>query len=397
MALPLEGIKVIELARVAPHLFATMMLADMGADVLRVETPPGKDSKGDSPSLQLGEFATRQQLYQGFNRNKRSIAIDLKAPAGKEIFFKLASRADVVLEGFRPGVVKRLGVDYAALSKLNPRIICCSVSGYGQDGPYKLLPGHDINYISIGGALGLVGDKGGKPAIPLNLVADYAGGTLHSVIGILFALLARERTGKGQYVDISMVDAVVSLLTMEMTQYFTTGRVPQRGEGFLNGAFPCYSVYETKDDKYISVGCVEPHFWVNLCRALGREDFIPFQWEKGEKRDEIFAFMRRTFLTRTRDEWFKELWQKDITVGKVYSLDETVSDPQVRHRKMVVEMEHPTQGKIQQTGIPIKLSETPGSIRTPPPSLGQHTDDVLKGLGYSAQAIQELRHQGVVS
>lgn len=397
MALPLEGIKVIELARVAPHLFATMMLADMGADVLRVETPPGKDSKGDSPSLQLGEFATRQQLYQGFNRNKRSIAIDLKASVGKDIFLKLAAGADVVLEGFRPGVVKRLGVDYATLSKLNPKIICCSVSGYGQDGPYKLLPGHDINYISIGGALGLVGDKGGKPSIPLNLVADYAGGTLHSVIGILFALLARDRTGKGQYVDISMVDAVVSLLTMEMTQYFTTGRVPQRGEGFLNGAFPCYSVYETEDDKYISVGCVEPHFWVNLCRAVGREDFIPFQWEKGEKRDEIFAFMRRTFRTRTRDDWFKELWQKDITVGKVYSLDETVSDPQVRHRKMVVEMEHPTQGKIQQTGIPIKLSETPGSIRTPPPSLGQHTDDVLKELGYSAQAIQELRQQGVVS
>lgn len=397
MALPLEGIKVIELARVAPHFFATMILADMGADVLKVETPPGKDPRGDSQAVQLGEWASRQEAYKGFNRNKRSIAIDLKAPSGKEVFYKLAAAADVVLEGFRPGVVKRLAVDYDTLAKLNTRIICCSVSGYGQDGPYKFLPGHDINYISIGGALGLFGDKNGKPAIPLNLVADYAGGTLHSVIGILLALMARQRTGRGQHVDIGMVDAVVSLLSMEISQYFLTGNVPQRGEGFLNGAYPCYGVYETRDDRHLSIGCVEPHFWVNLCKAVGREDFIPYQWDTGEKREEMFGALRRIFRTKTRDEWFKELWQKDVTVGKVYSLDEALNDPQVRHRRMVIDVPHPTEGTAPQVGIPIKLSDTPGSVRRLAPSLGEHTDEVLKELGYSQQAIAELRHQGVVS
>ena len=396
MALPLDGIKVIELARVAPHFFATMMLADMGADVLKVETPPGKDSRGDSEAVQLGEWASRKEAYKGFNRNKRSIAIDLKAPKGKEVFYKLVAGADVVLDGFRPGVTKRLGVDYDTLSKLNPKIICCSVSGYGQDGPYKFLPGHDINYISIGGALGLLGEKNGKPPIPLNLVADYAGGTLHSVIGILLALMARQRTGRGQFVDIGMVDAVVSLLSMEISQYFLTGNVPKRGEGFLNGAYPCYGVYETKDDKYVSIGCVEPHFWENLCKAVGREDFIPYQWDTGEKRQEMFDALRRIFRTKTRDDWFKELWQKDVTVGKVYSLDEALNDPQVRHRRMVIDVPHP-EGTTTQVGIAIKLSDTPGSVRTLAPSLGEHTDEVLKELGYSAQAIVALRHQGVVS
>lgn len=394
MVLPLEGIRVLELARVGPHFFSTMMLADMGADVLKVETPPSAEEPGDA---RLGEWASRQQAYQGFNRNKRSIAINLKSPVGKQVFYKLAATADVVLDGFRPGVVKRLGVDYAILSQLNPRIICCSVSGYGQDGPYKSLPGHDITYISLGGALGLIGDKGGKPAIPMNLVADYGGGTLHAVIGILLALMARERTGRGQYVDISMMDAVVSLLSMEITHYFLTGQVPQRGEGLLSGFFPCYGVYETKDAKYVSIGCIELHFWENLCRTLGREDFIPYQWETGAKREEMLAFIQQVFRTKTRDEWVKELWQKDIPAGKVYSLDETLSDPQVLHRQMVIEVSHPTKGKVRQVGIPIKLSETPGRIRRLAPSLGEHTDEVLRELGYSGQAIQELRQQGVVS
>lgn len=398
MALPLEGIKVLELARVAPHLFSTMILADMGADVLKIETPPGAEGQKQNPAnIQLGEWESRQQLYKGFNRNKRSIALNLKSEAGKQIFYKLAADADVVLEGFRPGVVKRLGVDYDTLSKLNPKIICCSVSGYGQDGPYKFLPGHDINYISIGGALGLIGDRNGKPAIPLNLVADYAGGTLHSVVGILLALMARQRTGQGQHVDIAMVDSVVALLSMEITHYLQTGNVPHRGEGFLNGAYPCYGVYETKDNKYISLGCIEPHFWENLCREIGRDDLIPYQWDTGPKRDEIFAIFRHIFRTKTRDEWFKELWQKDIAVGKVYSVDETLSDPQVLHRKMVLEVDEPGIGKSQQVGIAIKLSKTPGQVRRLAPSTGEQTNEVLKELGYSAQDIQSLRQQGAIS
>ncbi|MDO8636600.1 MAG: CaiB/BaiF CoA-transferase family protein, partial [Dehalococcoidia bacterium] len=227
--------------------------------------------------------------------------------------------------------------------------------------------------------------------------ADYAGGTLHSVVGILLALMARQRTGQGQHVDIAMVDSVVALLSMEITHYLQTGNVPHRGEGFLNGAYPCYGVYETKDNKYISLGCIEPHFWENLCREIGKDDLIPYQWDTGPKRDEIFAIFRHIFRTKTRDEWFKELWQKDIAVGKVYSVDETLSDPQVLHRKMVLEVDEPGIGKSQQVGIAIKLSKTPGQVRRLAPSTGEQTNEVLKELGYSAQDIQSLRQQGAIS
>ncbi|MFQ5827265.1 MAG: CaiB/BaiF CoA transferase family protein [Dehalococcoidia bacterium] len=396
MALALEGVRVLEMARVAPHFFCTMMLSDMGADVLKIDTPPTAESsrEGEPPS---GEWMTRQDTYAFLNRNKRSIALNLKSQAGKEIFYRLARGADVVVEGFRPGVVKRLGVDYETLSQLNPRIVYCSISGYGQDGPYRLLPGHDANYISIGGVLGLIGERGRRPVLPLNLVADYAGGTLHSVIGILMALLARERTGRGQYIDISMTDTVVSLISPEIGRYFATGSPPRRGEGFLSGSSPSYGVYETKDGKWISLGCLEPHFWINLCRALGREDYIPHQWARGKKREEILSFMKQTFLTRTRDEWFELLKDRDIAIGKVYDLDEIESDPQIQHRQMVVQVEDAKGRKLQQVGTPIKLSETPGRIRGLAPALGEHTDEVLRELGYGPEAIARFLHEGTVA
>lgn len=394
--LPLEGVRVLELARVSPHYFCTMMLADMGADVLKIETPA--EEKGNSSVTdQTPKRDPMQQITQAFNRNKRSISIDLKSVEGKQLFYKLAATADVVVDGFRPGVVKRLGVDYETLSRLNHKIIYCSISGYGQDGPYKLLPGHDINYISFAGALGLIGDKRGNPVIPLNFIGDFAGGTLHAVIGILLALAARQRTGRGQYVDISMTDAVVSMLSGNMSAYINTGHIPRAGEGVLSGAFPCYSVYKTLDNKYISLGCAEPHFWENLCRALGREDLIPYQWSKGKKREQVFNFMRRKFRTKTRDEWFTELYLKDIAISKVYSLDEVLYDPQIRHRQMVVEIDKPGNDKVTQVGIAIKLSETPGRIRSVAPFQGEHTDQVLKELGYSGKAIGELRQKGIVS
>ncbi len=386
MTMALEGIKVVDLTRLAPGPYCTMFLADLGADVIKVE--PGGGRAQAFSSAMAGE---ERRAYDAENRNKRSIVLNLKAPEAQEIFYKLAKDADVIVEEFRPGVVKRLGVDYDTIKKINPRIVYCSVTGYGQDGPYQEVSGHDINYISIAGAQSMIGQRGGPPAVIANLIADYAAGGMQGAIGILAALMARERTGKGQYVDISMTDGVLSLMHAEAAQYFSTGAVPTRGDVLFFGGMPFYNIYETKDGKYVSLGALEPWFYQNLCKALGREDFSPYEFDTGEKREEIFAYFRETFLTKTRDEWVELLRQADVPVAPVYPLDEAFSDPQLNHRKMVVEMDHPKFGKVKQVGISIKLSETPGQVRSLAPLAGQHTDDILQELGYSKEKIEELR------
>jgi len=370
-----------------------MILGDLGADVLKIEQPAAIARGGIGTPRAPSAEAQRRAAHNAHDRNKKSITLNLRAEEARQIFYRLAQDADVVLEGFRPGVVERLGVDYETIKGINPRIVYCSLSGYGQDGPYQGLVGHDINYISIGGALGITGEAGRRPAIPMNIIGDFAAGGMHAAIGILTALMARERTGRGQYVDISMTDGTVSLLAAVASGYFSTGVVPKPGETLLNGGVPFYNVYETKDGKYISVGCLEPHFYENLCRALGREDFIAHQ-NNPEKREEVFAYFRETFLTKTRDEWFELLKQTDICVGPVYTIDEVFNDPQVLHRKMVVEVDHPSLGKVKQVGISVKLSETPGEIRSTAPLLGQHTEEVLQDLGYTKERIEELRAEG---
>ncbi len=390
MTTPLEGIKVLDLSRLAPGPFCTMILGDLGADILKVEGP--REGR-----LALGVSAEERAIaHNAVERNKRSIVLNLKAEPARKIFYQLAERVDVIVEGFRPGVVKRLGVDYDTVKEINPRLIYCSLTGYGQDGPYHNMVGHDVNYISIGGALGFIGIPGGAPLIPSNLVADFAAGGMNATIAILAALMARERTGEGQYADMGMADGVVSLLSFALSGYFGSGVVPQRGNELLTGGVPFYSVYETKDGKYLSIGCLEPWFYENLCRALDREDFIPHQGASGEKREEIFSAFREIFRSRTRDEWFDYLSQWDICVGKVYEFDELASDPQLVHRKMILELDHPKFGKVRQPGISIKLSQTPGSIRSFSPVLGQHTEEVLLDLGYDKERIEELRKEGVI-
>jgi len=373
-----------------------MMLGDMGAEVIKIEQLPAPGARragsGISP---MDEEGMKRAAYYALNRNKKSVGLNLKSEGGRDIFHRLAEKADVIVEGFRPGVMKRLGVDYQSVSRTNPRVIYCSITGYGQDGPYQMLPGHDVNYIAMGGALNLIGPAEGPPVIPLNLVGDYAGGTLHAVIGILLALIARERTGKGQQVDISMTDGVVSLLAAVASDYFFSGSVPKRAGNLLGGGAPCYNVYETKDGNYISLGCLEPWFWESLCRALGREDFVPYQWDD-DRHEEMLSYFREVFRTKTRDEWFDELRAKDVPVAKVYALNEVFADPQMLHRRMMVEVDHPSKGKIRQVGIAIKLSDTPGEIRCLSPFFGEHTDEVLLGLGYSAKEIEELRRAGKI-
>ncbi|HEV8584175.1 MAG TPA: CaiB/BaiF CoA-transferase family protein [Methylomirabilota bacterium] len=394
----LDGIKILELARVPPAEMPAMLLADMGADVLKIESP--------DPERPDGEEWVRRTIHAFTNRNKRSMTLNMKAAEGQAIFRKLAATADVIVEGFRPGVTRRLGADYETLSKQNPRLVYCSLSGFGQDGPYRDRPAHDMNYLSLAGVLNLIGDAGSKkPVIPLNLVADYAGASLHGALGIMLALFARERTGRGQHVDVSYLDTSVSLLaaTPNMRYFFSDGLSPKRGEGFLGGSYPYYAIYETRDGKLLTIGCTEPWLWANFCRAIGRPDFEKFarkpdQLVRAANREEQAAReeIEKLIRTKDRDEWYESLVKADVCVGKVYDVEEMVRDPQINHRQMIVETQHPTHGKVRQVGVAIKLSDTPGSVRSAAPLANEHTDQVLKDLGMSSGEITALREKKVV-
>jgi len=399
MTAPLDGIKVLDLTKLAPGPLCTMMLGDLGAEVIKIEEPGPPTGRR---AQQAGAAGTQGPVnsfasspYNALGRNKKSIGINLKSGAGKEIYFRLAQRADVIVEEYRPGVAKRLGIDYEQLSSRNPRLIYCAITGFGQTGPYRDLVGHDINYIATAGVLSLFGRPGQPPTIPHNLVADYAGGGMHGAIGVLAALVARNQTGRGQYVDISMMDGSLALLAQSFSSFFAGGKVPQRGETIFDGGIPNYNVYLTKDEKYITIAAIEPWFFANLCRALGREDFIPHEYDSS-KRAEIARVFTEKFKTKTRDEWFAILSKSDICAGRMLTLDEVPSDPQVLAREMIVEVEGPGGQKIKQVGVSVKFSDTPGSIRSLAPQLGQHTDEILGALGYGKDELERWREAGAI-
>ena len=397
---PLSGIKVLDLTKLAPGPFCTMILGDLGAEIIKIEEPGPPTGRR---AQQAGAAGTQGPAAGGFSgspynalmRNKKSIGLNLKSQPGKEVYLRLAQRADVVVEEYRPGVAKRLGIDYSVLSARNPRIVYCAITGFGQDGPYRDHVGHDLNYIATAGVLSIFGRPGQPPTIPHNLIADYAGGGMHGAIGVLAALMARQQTGRGQYVDISMMDGSVALMAQSFSTFFATGQIPKRGETMLDGGVPNYNVYLTRDNKYITIGSLEPWFFANLCRTLGCEEYIPHEFDAA-KREEIHRHFAETFKTRTRDEWFDILTKSDICVGKMNTLDEVPNDPQVLARKMIVELDAPGGQKVKQIGISVKLSETPGSIRSLAPSLGQHTDEVLGELGYGKEQIDRWREEGAV-
>ena len=377
----LEGIKFLDLSRLFPGPYCSMILADLGADVLRIED---RRFAGEGPGMPT------------VMRNKRHMTLNLKHPQGKDIFYRLAREGDVILEGFRPGVTARLGIDYESIKRINTKIIYCSVTGYGQDGPYRNMVGHDVNYLSFGGVLGLNGEAGGDPVIPPIQVADMAAGGMNAALGIMGALIARQRTGRGQYIDISMLDGIVAMLPFPVSLLWGLGQNPRRGDTLLSGRYPCYSVYETREGGFISIGALEPRFWEALCRKLGREDFIPSQYDEGEKKEEIFSFLRATFKTKTREEWMEELKDVDVCLGKVLSLEETLGDPQVVSRRMVTDFADPRKGKMRLLSSPLKLSDTPPDIRTAPADFGEHTEEVLGELGFNADQIEELKKSGAV-
>jgi len=400
--LALDGIRVLDLSNYVPGALCTMILADFGAEVIKVE-PAKAFPMGDMGYSPGGKDREGEAAYFALNRNKKCIGLNLRSDEGRRIFHRMAKNADVVIEGYRPGVVERLGVDYKTISGINPRIVYCSLSGYGQDGPYRLFSGHDINYISLAGVLGLIGPKEGPPAIPLNIIADFAGVSLYGTIGILLALAARNRTGRGQYIDHTYMEGALHLITWFTHRFFMDGTVLKPGVSWAQGAYPHYGVYRTKDGKWLSIGCLEPHFWDNLCKVIGKEEYMPHKWSmemtfKGPepKFDEIRAGLEKVFLERSRDEWFDLLAANDIPVGKVNSLEEAFRDPQILHRNMVIELDHPKLGKVKQVGILPKLSDTPGQVRRFAPVHGEHTDEILGALGCSTEEICKLRKDGTV-
>lgn len=388
----LSGVKVLDLSRLLPGPYCSLMMADYGAEVIKIEEPG------------LGDYIRwRKPAIEGIgarhltvNRNKKSIELNLKSEEGKEIFRKMAASADVILESFRPGVMDRLGIGYDEISKLNEGIVYCSLTGYGQTGPYRHLPGHDINFIGYSGILGLIGQKDGKPVVPGVQIADLGGGALMALSGITMALLHKERTGKGQYIDVSMLDGAVTWLYTAASDYFASGEIPERGETRLDGHFAFYNVYETKDNKYLSVGASEEKFWKNICELIEKPEWIELQEGPTDVQEQLKKEMAQLFKQKNQNEWLDLLQTEDTCVGPVYDIDEIFSDPQIIERELFTKMNHPVAGDIKQIGFPIKFSETPGKIHAHAPILGEHTDEILSELDYSSESIENLRNSGVV-
>jgi crotonobetainyl-CoA:carnitine CoA-transferase CaiB-like acyl-CoA transferase len=364
-------------------------LGDFGADIIKVE----------EPGIGEGRRAGRMLRIPGdapIRRNSRSIGLNLRTDEGREAFYKLAASADAMMEGFRPGVAKRLGIDYETIKEYRPDIVYASLSGFGQDGPYSGYVGHDVNYQALAGMLGLTGRPGERPAIPGNAVADNAGG-ISAALALVIALLAKERTGVGQYVDVAMVDTLLTMMFLTIDQHVSTGEVPERGDTMLTGRYPWYDVYETKDGKYISVGAVEPWFYENLCRLLGLEDFAADQYAEGERRAEIFAAFATAFRRKTRDEWAAELMPRETCAAPVYAIDEVVSDRHLRDRGSIMEGSAVGEGARDQVGMLVKFSETPGRVRCGGPALGEHTHELLAEVGYDDGALRSLEQAGAIA
>ena len=386
----LSGIRVLDLSLQLPGPLCTMMMADYGADVVKIDEP--------SPRVR-NPFATEDPgtgpVDRYLNRGKRSATINLKSEEGKAIFLRLAATADVVVEGFRPGVVSRLGIDYDATSAVNPKIVYCSISGFGQDGPMRDVPGHDVNYLSYAGVLGLCGRENDSPTLLPVQLGDVFGGSMMALSGILMALVARDRTGKGRRLDVSMTDGAMLSLALPAASYLGGGMPQERGCLPLTGMFPCYEVYRCADGGFLSVGALEAWFWKALTSALGREDLVGKQYATGAEAESAKEELRAVFLTLPRDEWMKRLAGIDACVSPVLDLPEALFHPNAASRRMVLDVESPLGGTDRQLGMPIKIDGVPEAPRRAP-RLGEHDDENLSGLGYTEERIADLRAKGVI-
>jgi crotonobetainyl-CoA:carnitine CoA-transferase CaiB-like acyl-CoA transferase len=391
---PLAGLKVLDFSTLLPGPFATMMLADLGAEVLKVESPSRPDNVRLAPPYD-GEVSA---VHMAVNRNKRAIALDLKTPEGVALARRLVKTYDIVLEQFRPGVMKRLGLDYETLKAENEGLIYCSLTGYGQDGPYVLRAGHDINYLAIAGVHSVSGRKEHGPVPQGYPLADIGGGSYNTVVGILAAVIHRNKTGEGQYIDVSMTDGALAYVTMVATQSLVGGENPGYETEFLNGG-SFYDCYRTRDGRYMSVGSIEPQFFRDLCKGIGREDLIEgYGWglEVGEAWAKTKAEMVEIFASRTLDEWVAIFKDLDACVEPVLTMPEVVEHPQIKARNMVAEVKKPDGSTQRQINSPFRFSKTPPQLRHTGPELGEHTVRVLEEMGCSEAEIETLRKKGVI-
>jgi alpha-methylacyl-CoA racemase len=396
--LPLSDIKVLDLTRLLPGGFCSLLLADLGADVVKVEDTGMGDYVRWAPPFYGSEeqqgLGTRSALYLALNRGKRSIRVDLKSHGGREAFLRLAGEYDVVLESFRPGVLDKLGCGYEALRAANPRLVYCAITGYGQTGPNTQRAGHDMNYLSLTGLLGMTGEPGGRPIQSAGQIADLGGGGLMAAVGVLAALRERERSGEGQLVDVSMTDGALAWLAMVAAAYLRDGRVPGRGDGQLNGGFLCYYPYEALDG-WVTCGALEPKFWRAFCEGVGREDLIEAQFQPPGS--DAWREVADVFRSRTREEWRAFNDEHDAMIEPILGLDEALASELVREREMVVELEQPGLGPVRLLGVPIKLSRTPGDATRPAPALGEHTEEVLLEAGFDADQVAVLLESEAVA
>ena len=394
--LPLKGHRVLDLSRILAGPYCTMILGDQGAEVIKVERPgSGDDTRTWGPPFAGGESA----YYLCCNRNKKSIVIDLQNPAGQELVRELAKASDVLVENFTPGLTKRLGLDYETIRKINPRLVYCSISAYGQDGPYRDRPGYDMVLSAVGGLMWITGERNGNPckvgvAITDVLTGVYASGAITS------ALLWRERSGRGQYLDISLLDVQVSGLANIASNYLVAGKEATRW-GTAHESIVPYQVFQTKD-RPIAIAVANQKLWISFCKAVGRDGWLhdprfESNPRRVENRDVLLPLIDRLFSQKTCEEWMDLLVGAAIPCGPVNDMQHLFADPQVRHRNMIAEIPHPTIGTLHLTGIPVKCSETRGKIRLHPPLLGEHTDEVLvEALGYSYEQIEALKEQGTI-
>ncbi|NIM51976.1 MAG: CoA transferase [Gemmatimonadales bacterium] len=394
--LPLSGYRVLDLSRILAGPYCTMILGDQGAEVIKVERPgTGDDTRTWGPPFAGGESA----YYLCCNRNKKSIAVDLKHPAGAGLVQELAKVSDVLVENFTPGLTKRFGLDYETLRKINPRLIYASITAYGQDGPYRDRPGYDMVLSAVGGLMWITGERDGNPckvgvAITDVLTGVYASGAITA------ALLWRERSGRGQYLDISLLDAQVSALANIASNYLVAGQEATRW-GTAHESIVPYQVFPTKD-RPIAIAVANQKLWVNFCKLVGREEWIEDpRFESNprrvENREVLLPLIAEVMAPKTCDEWMELFVEAAIPCGPVNDMQHLFADPQVLHRGMIAEVPHPTIGTLRLSGIPIKYSETPATIRLHPPLLGEHTDEVLtEVLRYPPKKIEALRQQGAI-
>ena len=392
----LSDVKVLDLTRLLPGGFATMLLADLGAEVLKVEdTGMGDYLRWAPPYYEGADDSAKSALYLALNRGKRSIRLNLKEEAGREVLLALVEGYAVVVEGFRPGVMDRLGVGYEALRERNPKIVYCAITGYGQSGPYTGRSGHDINYLGLTGLLHMTGDREGPPVQAAGQIADLGGGGLMAAYSILAALREAERSGEGQTVDVSMADGALSWLAMAAAQYLADGRAPERGGETLTGGFICYRPYACADG-HVTMAALEPKFWQAFCNGVARDDLLDKQFERPGS--EAHAEVQRVFLSRTRAEWKDFADEHDCCLEPVLDLGEALASELVREREMVVELDQPgAQKPVRLLGHPVKFSRTPGLPQGPGPALGEHTREVLEGLGYGDEEIAELERSGAAA